>query len=279
MNKTKIDWCDMSWNPVTGCLHDCTYCYAKTIAKRFGGHSDFDYFINHLDEKGNYVSDECKLHVIEDAMVKQSSDLEGRIAPYPFEFEPTLHKYRLSEPQRKTKSQNIFVCSMADLFGDWVPDEWIQEVFETCEAAQQHRYLFLTKNPKRYYESISKIRFPVLQNFWFGMTVTSNIELIRNFNNLERMKPFKTFLSIEPLQEDITRFHDYKITFDWVIIGAETGNRKGKVIPKKDWIDNIVRQCRKYDVPIFMKRGEKQKDGTYFMENLMGADFVQEFPW
>ena len=37
MNKTKIDWCDSTWNPVTGCLHGCKYCYARGIANRFGG--------------------------------------------------------------------------------------------------------------------------------------------------------------------------------------------------------------------------------------------------
>lgn len=37
MNKTKIDWCDSTWNPVTGCLHGCEYCYARDIAHRFGG--------------------------------------------------------------------------------------------------------------------------------------------------------------------------------------------------------------------------------------------------
>ena len=37
MEKTKIDWCDSSWNPVTGCLHSCKYCYARSIANRFSG--------------------------------------------------------------------------------------------------------------------------------------------------------------------------------------------------------------------------------------------------
>lgn len=35
--KTKIDWCDATWNPVTGCLHGCEYCYARKIAHRFDG--------------------------------------------------------------------------------------------------------------------------------------------------------------------------------------------------------------------------------------------------
>lgn len=37
MDKTKIDWCDSTWNPVTGCLHGCEYCYARRIAERFAG--------------------------------------------------------------------------------------------------------------------------------------------------------------------------------------------------------------------------------------------------
>ena len=50
--------------------------------------------------------------------------------------------FRLKEPEQKTKPQTIFVCSMSDLFGAWVPDEWIEAVFEACEKAPQHRYLF-----------------------------------------------------------------------------------------------------------------------------------------
>ena len=32
-----IDWAKWTWNPVTGCLHDCPYCYARDIAERFSG--------------------------------------------------------------------------------------------------------------------------------------------------------------------------------------------------------------------------------------------------
>jgi len=36
MNRTKntIGWCDLSWNPITGCKHGCWYCYAKKLATR-----------------------------------------------------------------------------------------------------------------------------------------------------------------------------------------------------------------------------------------------------
>ena len=73
-------------------------------------------------------------------------------APYPFGFTPTFHRYRLGDPARKQRPRNIFVCSMADLFGAWVPTKWIVEVLDACLAAPQHNYLFLTKNPRRYTE-------------------------------------------------------------------------------------------------------------------------------
>lgn len=241
MNKTKIDWADMTWNPVTGCLHGCDYCYARKIAKRFGNrYLPFGVGINVLDKKA-----------------------DGD--PYPYGFEPTFHKYRLGEPARKTKPQNIFVCSMADLFGDWVPDEWIQAVFDACEAAPQHRYLFLTKNPGRYEKLWSKGLLP--RSHWYGHTITDKVIAAQ----AKTWSPagFNNFVSIEPILGDAAQgnwLHLYK----WVIVGAETGNRKDKVIPEKQWIDNIVNKCFRFDVPIFMKES---------LRTLMGADFKQEFPW
>jgi len=35
MNRTKIEWTEYSWNPITGCLHGCWYCYAKKLFTRF----------------------------------------------------------------------------------------------------------------------------------------------------------------------------------------------------------------------------------------------------
>ena len=40
MNLSGIEWCDFTWNPLTGCLHGCLYCYARIIAEnpRTGHH-------------------------------------------------------------------------------------------------------------------------------------------------------------------------------------------------------------------------------------------------
>ncbi len=61
MNKTKIEWCDYTWNPVTGCLNGCEYCYAKKIVQRFQGWTDDDGWthhdvILHTDEPRRYLA-------------------------------------------------------------------------------------------------------------------------------------------------------------------------------------------------------------------------------
>ena len=229
MNKTKIEWCSFTWNPVTGCLHTCEYCYARRIANRFDAKA--------ID--GNPLPG--GLHVLEDKL---------KSTPFPFGFEPVLHRYRLDEPQKWTKPSTIFVCSMADLFGKWVPDEWIEAVFAACEKAPQHRYLFLTKNPQRYVKLDGRNKLPIRDNMWYGTTVTNDeqrLELADSFGYLDREA--KTFLSIEPILEKV---FCYKYV-DWVIIGVETGNRKNKVVPEKAWIDNIVDDCDYNDIPVFMK--------------------------
>ena len=142
MKNTKIDWADSTWNPVTGCLHGCEYCYARRIAERFGGASEIHN--NECCHECQWITEGTgEIHDLNEPIYDFDN---GRNAPYPFGFDPTFHRYRLDEPQKWKKPRNIFVCSMADLFGDWVPDEWIREVFQACEAAPQHRYLFLSKN-------------------------------------------------------------------------------------------------------------------------------------
>jgi protein gp37 len=259
MNKTKIEWCDSTWNPVTGCLHDCEYCYARKIANRFGGHMDHDY-------KG----EDKKIHELKEALVFYNP--EARKAPYPFDFEPTFHKYRLDEPARKTKGQNIFVCSMADLFGDWVPGEWIRKVFAACEKAPQHNYLFLTKNPERYKE----FEYLCCSNMWFGISYTHLTgSTVPGYGIIPGAKEFleinnqNLFMSLEPILEPL-HLGIMRHYVKWIIVGAETGNGKGKVIPEKSWIDNLVEECKFRNIPVFMKDS---------LITIMGEEnMLREFP-
>ena len=217
MNKTKIEWCTMTWNPVTGCKHGCKYCYAAKISERFG-----------------------------------------------WSFEPEIHRERLEEPQLKKQPQNIFVCSMSDLFGDWVPYEWLEKVFDVCNGAPQHRYLFLTKNPSRYVELAKNGLLPSGDNYWYGSTTPTQ------GGQYWYPASHKTFRSIEPILNKFDRFTVPIRYADWVIIGAETGNRKGKVIPKYEWIENIVENCRWTGTPVFMKKS---------LASIWGEPLIQEYPW
>ena len=272
--KTKIDWCDATWNPVTGCLHGCEYCYARRIAERFGGCWRLDLppdtsWRGNVGERklmGDYARhNDGKCHVLDDpeiecAVFDPPSGYRGKVKPYPYYFSPTFHRYRLGEPQSWKKPRNIFVCSMADLFGEWVPDAWIQEVFEACEAAPQHRYLFLTKNPSRYSRLYKEGKLPHLIDCWWGAS-TPRMDDSYNIG-------YKTFASIEPIYEDFSSAE--APLCGWVIIGAETGNRKGKIVPRKEWISTFAKKCEYDGVPVFMKES---------LRELMGSDFRQEFPW
>jgi protein gp37 len=248
MNKTKIEWVKnddgtqgYTWNPVTGCLHGCEYCYARGIARRFGK--------KHCD---------CGNNMIELNYPEAS--------PYPHGFLPTFHRYRLDEPQMVKKPSTVFVGSMTDLFGEWVPDKWIQAVFEACAKAPQHRYIFLTKNPKRYLEFLSVEE----KNYWLGATTTCQNTLDKWYDIFEGNKYHKhypnLFLCIEPMQEQIL----FLEMSNWVIVGVESGNRKNKVIPEREWIKKISYACEITNTPLFMKDS---------LKDIWGEPLIQQMPW
>ena len=275
---TKIDWADATWNPVTGCYHDCPYCYARRIAQRFDGHKDKN------DSNANWVTGGVDLgkhfprvHLYDGKVPKwewnEMTDRPDENLAYPYGFEPTIHLHRLEEPQHWRRPRNVFVCSMGDLFGAWVPDEWIIEVLNACRKAPWHRYLFLTKNPERYdaLEEADLITDADM-NFWLGTTTTDITKDLLHFN-----EALHTFQSCEPMlapwpparepNEESVRKNWLP---EWVIFGAETGNRKDKVVPEKAWVDNAVKMCRNMGAYVFMKES---------LREIMGDDFIQEFPW
>lgn len=246
MNKSKIEWCDSTWNPVTGCLHGCEYCYAKKIATRFGKEEEFLHCFE-VDDNLYWLD-------------------RKRDNPYPFIFKPTFHAYKLNEPIKMKKPRTIFVCSMADLFGKWVPDEWIEAVFRVCEKAPQHRYLFLTKNPQRYGELARVGKLPQMDNMWYGSTL-DNMKAKRYPGRILD----NTFVSIEPLTEYMNLGLGSFGIAKWVIIGAETGNRKNKVIPEKEWIDKICEAADITRMAVFMKDS---------LIPIVGEENMRrEFPW
>ena len=259
MNKSEIDWCDFSWNPVTGCRRGCEYCYARNQARRFSG----DVRVNVTDPQ---------LHAEEGpagkiyTLPRPFKNSRGTTIPHPAGFEPTFHEYRLGDPARKKKPASIFVCSMADLFGDWVPDDWIMRVFDACCDVPRHRYLFLTKNPARYTRLAKAGMLPRRDNFWYGSTATTPDTLFwwSDYHN--------TFVSIEPMLEAFQPAGDCPVKkVDWIIMGAMSGPGSKDHQPKKEWINPLVEDAQALSVPVFMKDSLIPIVGE---ENML-----RQFPW
>jgi len=207
-------------------LNGCPFCYAKKIAERFG---------KDLSPAG------CGVAERREPMYHETKNGKWAIAPYPFGFRPTFHRYRLDEPQKIKNPQRIFVVSMGDLFGPWVPDEWIVSVFEACKKAPQHKYMFLTKFPERYVELARKKLLPILDNFWYGQSKSEG-DVFSQYGS------YHQFVSAEPLFGVVNPYG-----FELVILGAETGNRKEKKLPDPEEVADSVMNSFCHNAKIFMK--------------------------
>lgn len=272
MNNTRIDWCDSTWNPVTGCKGGCDYCYARSIANRFGG-----WTTGGVKTTQNFFSDPP---VLDSPLLLEHKSGKVVKAPYPFAFTPTFHRYRLEEPLKKRKGQNIFVGSMADLFGRWVPTKWIVEVLDICREAPQHNYLFLTKFPERYVELDHLALLPHEENFWYGATITNAKQMKRAADSIGQLRQeVRSFFSMEPLMEDVARSEAWEMAYNgayanWIIIGAMTGPGSESQQPCREWVERIVDDVKNelspfYPIPVFMKGN---------LRKVWGRDLIQEFP-
>lgn len=260
-DKTKIEWTDATWNPVTGCTHvseGCDHCYAESIATRFAG-----------------------------------------TPAYPDGFEVTLRPDKLDQPLRWKRPRRIFVNSMSDLFHSEVPDEYIAEVFAVMALAPQHTFQVLTKRPgrmrsllasglfQRQVEELASSRagrivnapWP-LPNVWIGTSVESQQWADVRIPLLLDTPAVVRFLSCEPLlglvdltpcncRGDATtgcaRHNPGSLTdtqlnaralhhpaVDWVIVGGESGPHARPMQP--DWVRSIRDQCAAASVPFLFKQ-------------------------
>ena len=185
---------------------------------------------------------------------------------------PQFFPERLKQLSEK-KPQVIFMDSMSDI-ADWKP-EWLEAVYKAMVENPQHKYLFLTKRIEQYaktdYFLWNARRIPKGLDddnvfFWIGNTVARQDMVPKGIMRSG------DFWSIEPILERIScGFNDPRtIKPKWAIVGAETGNRKEKVVPKREWIENIVTECHASQIPVFMKGS---------LAKVWGAPLIQEFPW
>jgi len=243
-----ISWAGWSWNPVTGCLHGCDYCYARDIAT------------------------------------------SSRFADaYPVGFTPLFHHERLDAPSntiipRKIldsgdpnlieEYKRVFVCSMADLYGRWVPDEWIEKVHDSMLRAPQWQYILLTKFPARY------VGLKLPEGAWVGTSVDEQkrVRIAQDaFAQLPQDKKIIKWLSLEPLREPL-QFDDLSM-FDWVVIGAQTASTQPDgfhpaFAPGFDWVVDIYQKAREGGCAVHFK--PNLVDGK--SRDWVGMQFPDEYP-
>lgn len=247
---SEIEWTDATWNPVRGCVKvspGCKHCYAETFAERWRG------IAGHAYEQG---------------------------------FEPRLVPEQLRWPLTKRKPLRIFVNSMSDLFGDFVPDDYIAQVFDVmreCSLGFErdvHTFQVLTKRASRMRSVARRLRFDGgalsgagltwvadtddspgwrllggngctgIRNVWLGVSVEDRKYGVPRIAELRETPAVVRFISVEPLLEDLGTLDLSGI--DQVIVGAESG--RGARPMNEDWVRSIRDQCLEQRVRFFYKQ-------------------------
>jgi protein gp37 len=206
-NGRGIEWTDVTMNPVGGCRHGCewvmpngevAHCYARDVAER------------------------------------------GPAAPhYPGGFE--AHYWRegvLKEMTAAGPPQLVFIDSMSDLMGHWVPEAQTRTVLQAMAAAPHNTFQMLTKNPRRY----GRFAGELPGNAWVGASSAPDRFMGRALSRhqqerymhvaLEALTAVReatgniVWMSVEPLSWNVAPILAQYPALDWVIIGAASSGRK-----------------------------------------------------
>lgn len=236
MNKQEpgIEWTHVwgrpgwTWNPVAGCLHKCRW---------------------NMPDGAQAV---CYAETTAERMAQ---------AAYPDGFSSHYwHENRLKEPVRIKPPSGIFIDSMSDLLGHWVPAEQVQAVLDTCAATPQHIYFLLTKNAPRL------LRFELPDNVWAGVSMPPDWFMGNRIKQHQRRQMLATsldvlakvrakvrWMSFEPLSWDVAEVIGYDpLPLEWAVIGAAS-NGKTYYQPEPEHLRRLVDRLDRWRVPIFFK--------------------------
>ena len=285
-SNSKIEWTDATWSPVVGCTKcspGCLNCYAERMACRLAGMGAKGYNEGILTAKGQWTGN---VKCLESA---------------------------LNKPLHWKKPRRIFVCSMSDLFHPKVPFEFIHKVFSVTQEAWWHKYLILTKRPKRLLEFTQtcarhdkygqliepgtgkyyhyRMAWPH-DNVHIGVSISNQAEADEKIPILlqipAQIPATVRWLSIEPMLGGIKL--KWNIVYPSQRCSAHIRNEpppKGvdwvvvgcESGPKRrpfslTWAQSIVKQCKVASVPVFVK----QIIGNFGKVVKMPKGFPQEYP-
>ena len=212
--KSGIEWTDSSWNPVTGCTKVSAGC-AFCYAERLAKR------LQMMNPDGKYRNG----------------------------FKLTLHEKDIELPLSWKEPRTIFVNSMSDLFHEQVPYIFIKRVFDTMEKADWHTFQILTKRPERMQYFTNEYCNKVLPNVWLGTSIENN-QVLNRLKILKKVEAAIRFISFEPLLGPVGKVDLRGI--QWAIVGGESGPYHRPI--KEEWVQEIRKQCRKYNVAFFFKQ-------------------------
>jgi protein gp37 len=221
-----IEWTNYTWNPVQGCKHRCRW------------------------EMPDGSIAECYAETIAHRVAQRV---------YHAGFE---HHYwnpnKLNEPLKVKQPSRIFLDSMSDLMGSWVPADEIAQVFAVCREAHWHTFQLLTKNAPRLLE------FDIPSNVWvgvsappsqmFGKPLTANQQrrmVRRQMEVLTAVHVPVRWMSIEPLSFDIAPLLQ-ESPLEWAVIGAAANGAK-TYQPNPVWVRNVLATLDAQGTAVFFK--------------------------
>jgi protein gp37 len=227
---SSIEWTDVTWNPVAGCLvitPGCTNCYAMRMAARLEAMGVAKY----------------------EGLTRKSGNR------YVWTGKVRLDEASLEAPLKWRKPRKVFVNSMSDLFHPDVPADFVAKVWSVMERTPQHTYQILTKRPERMREVITLLGLPALEHVWLGTSVEDAAVLSR-LDDLRATPAIVRFVSFEPLIGSVAGANLDNI--HWAIVGGESGPRARPMDEK--WVDEIRLNCLTARTAFFFKQwGGKNK--------------------
>lgn len=219
-----------TWNPTGGCLHGCTW------------------------QMPDGAVAECYAKTVAERLATKAYD-QG--------FEHHYWRPRaLDEPFKVKTPAKIFVGSMADLFGHWVPEVQIRAALAVMTQADWHTFQTLSKYPLR----LPQFN-PFPPNVWVGVSLPAGHlmkpegakrALWAYLEHMEKIEATVRFMSIEPLWFDASVvLSEYvvvngKLPFEWAIIGAASNGPK-TFQPEPGWVQRLMWVLDGGDIPVFFK--------------------------